>query len=58
MQKHPIWGNEMTLPCFLGGIFFIILTKTLKKNMDNTLYGKTKQHYIKHVISVFFFFSF
>ncbi len=33
MQKHPIWGNEMTLPCFFGGDFyFIILTKTLKKN--------------------------
>ncbi len=50
MQKHSIWGNEMTLPCFLGGIFLSYKPKTLKKTMDNTLYGKTKQHYLKRVV--------
>ncbi len=51
MQKHPIWGNEMTLPCFFGGIFYHINQYAKKKkNMDNTLYGKTKQHYLKRVV--------
>ncbi len=31
MQKHPIWGNEMTLPCFLRGIFFYHINQNAKK---------------------------
>ncbi len=40
MQKHPIWGNEMTLPCFFGGIFYHINQNAKKKPWTTLYMGK------------------
>ncbi len=49
MLKHPLWKKEMTYPetCLLGVMHQN--AKKKKKDMERTLYGKTKHYQKKSV---------